>query len=76
MKKNCQFHSEEQTVYYLNKIWFDTHEITNVLPTRDKIICILGCGGESGWVEDAMLLLAKDIKMQSRLSSRYCLKNG
>ncbi|XP_072390898.1 uncharacterized protein [Diabrotica undecimpunctata] len=78
IEKNSQYRSECREIYYLDETWFDSHEMidkawTNgtrkcqiyVPHSRDKRICILHCGGQHGWVNDALLLSSKGIKDSS-----------
>ncbi|XP_050503456.1 uncharacterized protein LOC126882532 [Diabrotica virgifera virgifera] len=78
IEKILQYRSECREIYYLDETWFDSHETidkawTNGLSkcqidvphSKGKRICILHCGGQHGWVNDALLLSSKSIKDSS-----------
>lgn len=62
-------------IVYLDETWFDTHEVASkgwmdrsgncvaeMPPSRGKRLIILHVGGEDGFVENGLLISAKDIK--------------
>lgn len=70
-----QFRVENRNIYYLDETWFDTHDTIkkgwqdssskcalDVPASRGKRISILHCGSKNGWVPNALLLSAKNIK--------------
>lgn len=70
-----QFRTENRNIYYLDETWFDTHDTTkkgwqdssskcilDVPASRGKRISILHCGSKDGWVPNALLLSAKNLK--------------
>ncbi|XP_050514129.1 uncharacterized protein LOC126889663 [Diabrotica virgifera virgifera] len=65
----------KRNIVYLDETWYDTHDtvkkswtnnnkkcFNSVPPNKGKRIIILHCGGENGWIDDALLLSAKQIK--------------
>ncbi|XP_050519440.1 uncharacterized protein LOC126893369 [Diabrotica virgifera virgifera] len=65
----------KRNIVYLDETWYDTHDTVKkgwknnnkkcsvALPSnKGKRIIILHCGGENGWIEDALLVSAKNIK--------------
>lgn len=76
--KNKTIQNREKKIYYLDETWFDTHETVTKgwvdksdkctikdAASRGKRISILHCGSNEGWVNNALLLSAKNIKDSS-----------
>lgn len=72
--ENIKLYREEgKSIYYLDETWYDTHDfvkrgwvddncVLDVPPSRGKRLLILHCGSADGWVDNALLLSAKNIK--------------
>lgn len=75
VKEIREVRAKNHPIYYLDETWYDTHDtakkgwsdssnccIVNLPPTRGKRIIILHAGSEDGFVPDALLLSAKNVK--------------
>lgn len=75
LKEIHEIRKKNLPIIYLDETWFDSHDTVNkgwtdgsgkcamnVPPSRGKRIIILHAGSEAGWVNDALLLSAKDMK--------------
>lgn len=73
-----KYREEGRNIVYLDETWYDTHDTIKKSWTNDSKLCkfdvpcnkgkriiILHCGGEKGWIDDALLLSAKNIKDSS-----------
>lgn len=72
--KLAEYQQLGKQIFYLDETWYDTHDVVskgwtkentacslNVPASRGKRIIILHAGSESGWVDGALLLSAKNI---------------
>lgn len=70
-----EYRKMKRNIVYLDETWYDTHDTVKkgwknnnkkcsvALPSnKGKRIIILHCGGENGWINDALLISAKKIK--------------
>jgi transposase len=73
-----EYGRQKRNIVYLDETWFDTHEVLskgwvddsgkcqlNVPPARGKRVIILHAGNEDGWVNNGLLLSAKNISKSS-----------
>ena len=69
-----QYRNAGRNIVYLDETWFDTHEVSrkgwidysgkcvlNIPPARGKRVIILHAGNENGWINNCLLLSAKNI---------------
>lgn len=93
LRKIKEYRESNRTIIYLDETWFDTHDTVsygwvdttqncslNAPCSRGKRVIILHAGSKNGFVPNALLLSAKNIK---KCSADYhedmtaiCLKNG
>jgi hypothetical protein len=70
-----EYRRQKRNIVYLNETCFDTHEVSskgwvddselNVQQARGKRVIILHSGNEDGWVNNGLLLSAKNISKSS-----------
>lgn len=78
LHKINEYRESKRNIVYLDETWFDTHDVVqygwvdesqncslNTPCSRGKRIIILHAGGENGFVPNALLLSAKNIKQSS-----------
>lgn len=78
LKKIEDYRTQAKNIIYLDKTWYDTHDVCkrdwadgsiktalDVSSSRGKRIIILHAGGKNGFVKDCLMLSAKNISSSS-----------